>query len=212
MRPKGQDALRARLRDCVWLVAANAILLAFMLASDLATISRVRHAQGLVVRHAHGVVDTWRDEPWRRPVLRLARWRADPQPLLFTCQKFAQATGRCPTVADWTARELGVDWIDLQTGLTGQFVHRATSLRAGDDVTFSASVDDVRDGEVASTLSAMKTGCAIFGSAIVLFGSLALLARHKLRAHAKLVAAANRRAAANAAAAEAAADARRLRL
>lgn len=208
----GQDALRARLRDCLWLVAVNAILLAFMLASDLATISRVRHAQALVVRHAYGVVDTWRDEPWRRPLFRLARWRADPQPLLFTCQRFARSTGRCPTVADWTARQLGVDWIDLQTGLTGQFVHRATSLRAGDNVTFAASVEAVQDGEVASTLSAMKTGCAIFGSAIVLFGSLALLARHKLRAHAKLVAAANRRAAANAAAAEAAAEARRLQL
>ncbi len=207
-----QATLWVHLRDFVALVAASALLLTAFVASELATVSRVRSAQGVVVRHARGVVDTHRDTDfnWRRPVFRLARGLADP--LLFTCPGGAGAVLRCPSTADWTPRDLGVDWIDLPTGLTGQFVHRATGMRAGDEVLFATTVDAVRAAEVACSVSAAKTACAIFGSMMLLFGAMALRLRHKLRAHAKLVEEANRRAAANKAAAIAAAAARRIRL
>ena len=107
-----QATLRVHLRDCLALAAAATLLLAAFVACDLATISHVRHAEGVVVRHARGVVDGHRAFTWSRPAFRLARWRAEPLP--FTCLDAARAALRCPSTADWTARDLSVDWIDCQ--------------------------------------------------------------------------------------------------
>lgn len=156
------------------------LMLTADVSSDVATLLRIRAAQEAgtpTLHHAQGVIDAYHVDRGRVPVFRLSS--AGAEPLLLTCTARARVDHYpCPPdSADWNARTVDVDWIDIATGLSGQVVHRATRIATKADLVFAAEARDVQAAETASAVFSIKLECGILLPMMFIFWGMSRLVR-----------------------------------